>query len=201
MENMTISILIPTLVSRVASFKTITEKINGIINRFSLQDRVFIESYLDNREKSVGFKRNSLLQECKSAYACFVDDDDDIADWFIPKAYNVLASTAADCIKLNGLITVNGKDPRPFVHSAKYTEYATVEGVYVRPPNHLNIIKTEISKKFLFPEKNFGEDTDWAMQLCRSKVIKREAAIGGQHKDKPYYFYKYDTVKSETTGR
>jgi hypothetical protein len=62
--------------------------------------------------------------------------------------------------------------------------------VYYRPPNHLNVIKASIAKQFKFPEKNFGEDMEWSMQIQQSGLLKTEA-----HIDETLYYYIYKTNK------
>ena len=55
---------------------------------------------------------------------------------------------------------------------------------YERYPNHLNCIKASIAKQFKFPEKNHGEDTDWATQIHKSGLLKSEYQI-----DDVIYYY------------
>jgi hypothetical protein len=92
--------------------------------------------------------------------------------------------------KLTGIITFDGQNPKRFEHALKYVEYAEVNGVYVRPPNHLNPIKRNLAIQFQFPCQDFGEDADWAMKVCRSGVLKTEVVISV-----PYYYYLYDPYK------
>ncbi len=182
---MKLSILIPTLKERKASFNFIYDK----LKRLSEGLPVEILTYSDNREKLVGYKRNDLLGKAKGEYVCFVDDDDDVSDNYISKILKA-AEQNPDCIGLIGIITFSGKNPKRFVHSFVHDSYFEKNGVYFRPPNHLNPIKTDIAKKFKFPEKNFGEDTDWAMQICNAGVITSEVEI-----EEPIYFYKFEPNK------
>jgi hypothetical protein len=89
-----------------------------------------------------------------------------------------------DTVQLNGRITTNGLNPKRFEHSIKYTKYAEINGVYQRPPNHLNPIKKELVQDILFKEVNFGEDTDWALRVLATKRIKTEYS----HTNLLYYY-------------
>jgi hypothetical protein len=97
-----------------------------------------------------------------------------------------------DCLSLRGVITFDGHEPKIFEHSIKYSEYRTTANVitYERYPNHLNVIKSSIAKQFTFPEINFGEDTDWATQINKSGLLKKEVYI-----EEIIYYYKYVSNK------
>jgi glycosyltransferase involved in cell wall biosynthesis len=141
-------------------------------------------------ENTIGKKRNALLQFCNGEWACFIDDDDKISEDYLNNAIKILKNENPDCINLKGIITQDGRNPQLFVHELQYKEYFMKNGVYYRPPNHLNIIRTSISKNFKFPENNFGEDKEWAMNVCNSGLIKTQGII-----DNVVYFYNYITNK------
>ena len=87
---------------------------------------------------------------------------------------------------------MDGQMPKYFEHSIKYNEYNTTQNfiTYERYPNHLNVIKREIAVQFKFPEINFGEDTDWATQINKSGLLKKETYI-----DQVLYYYNYISNK------
>lgn len=184
------SILICTIEGREESFDRLCTKLKEQINALGLCDHIEILSYKDVRgEHSVGFKRNKLLAASSGQYTQFLDDDDDIHENFIQMIYEKL-QTKPDCVSLTGIITFNGAHPKTFIHSIQYDHYFEENNTYYRPPNHINAIKHSIAVQFSFPEKNVGEDTDWAMAIARSELIKTEAVI-----ETPYYFYHYDDTK------
>ncbi len=181
------SILICTLTEREESFKKIYNKLQRQIVEHNLNDAVEILFFKDNRENSIGFKRNVLVNMSHAEYICFVDDDDDVHHRYIPMIYEKLLQKP-DCISLVGIMTTNGHNPEKFIHSIKYNQkYCTENGVHLRPPNHLNPIKRSIACQFAFPENNFGEDRHWTLELAASGLLKTEAVI-----EVPYYFYQYD---------
>lgn len=153
---------------------------------FSVQDCTDIEILIYESPLSVGSKRNWLLDHAKGDYVAFVDDDDIVSESYISLVMEGI-NKGVDCCSLMGEITFDGKNPELFEHSIKYKEYRTTTNKikYERFPNHLNAIKASIAKQFRFPEKNHGEDTDWATQIFKSGLIKTEHYI-------PEILYYYD---------
>lgn len=189
MGKVKLSILVCTLEERRAQFDILKEKIEGQLTKHCelLYER-------DNRELSVGAKRNALWDRAKGTYVCFIDDDDDISDDYVELILKALESDP-DCVGLIGIITQPHQQPKTFTHSVNYINY--IQGwQYFRPPNHLNPIKKELIEGIRFAEKNHGEDTDWCMEIVKAERLKTEVMI-----TKPIYFYHFDMGKSATVGR
>jgi len=180
---MKLSILICTIPKR----KNLLDRLLAILSSQLTAD---VEVLLDNSDKdTIGYKRNVLLQRATGRYLCFIDDDDTVSPDYVSKILAGLANSP-DCCSLNGIMTINGTNPKQFVHSIDYSHYFEKGNIYYRPPNHLNVIRADIAKIFRFPEKNRFEDTDWAMQICRSGAIKTEHKIEGI-----IYYYLFVTYK------
>ncbi len=188
------SILICTLEARKDQFNQLFTKLENQIKQAGLQGEIEIMYFKDNRENSIGYKRNKLIDEAQGKYVCFIDDDDNVHEHYIEMIYKKLLQEP-DCVSLHGIITFDGKSPRHFIHSIKYDHYFEKDGIYYRPPNHLNPIKKEIAKQFLFPETNWQEDTNWAMQIAQSGLLQKEAKT-----EIPYYFYHYTDHKKPLTA-
>jgi glycosyltransferase involved in cell wall biosynthesis len=144
---------------------------------------------IDNRDSntSIGQKRNSLLALSKKDYVAFIDDDDLVSEDYISILLNSIQEFP-DCVSLNGIITTDGTDEHKFIHSLKYKMYSENKDLkeYYRPPNHLNCIKSSIAKQVSFIHKNYGEDTDWALELMSKNILKTEKTIS-----QVIYFYQY----------
>lgn len=179
------SILICTLDERADKFNYIYSKLLHQITQLNLNFDIEILFFRDNREYSVGYKRNMLIEKSRGAYICFIDDDDDIHAQYIKMIYRGL-QTNPDCVSLKGIMTTNGKKPQKFIHSIRYRSYAFKNGIFYRPPNHLNPIRRSIAILYKFPEVSMGEDTAWAMQIANGRLIKTEYSI-----NTPYYFYNF----------
>lgn len=184
-ENPLWTILICTLEERAEKFNYIYSKLLHQIHQLNLGAEIEILFFRDNREYTVGYKRNMLLERSRGKYVCFIDDDDDVHTKYIEIIYRAL-QTNPDCVSLTGIMTTNGKKPQKFIHSVRYHSYFFRNGVFYRPPNHLNPIRRSIAILYKFPETSMGEDTAWAMQIVQGRLIKTEYAI-----KIPYYFYNF----------
>ena len=45
---------------------------------------------------------------------------------------------------------------------------------FLRPPNHLNVMKADIAKTVKFRDATNGEDLDWTMKLARTGFLRTE---------------------------
>lgn len=144
----------------------------------------------DNGYYSIGSKRNTLLEWAKGDYLCFFDDDDLPGETYIEEMMNAI-NGGYDCCELIGEITIDGEHPKLFKHFLGCEKYDEIDGVYVRYPNHLNCIKSDIAKQFKFPDFSHGEDTDWATQIHKSGLLKTMYPV-----NKIIYHYKYRSIKN-----
>lgn len=187
-----LSILIPTLKERYNSFANLYSNLHKQVSLLPISEYVEILHISDNREISIGEKRNKLLSMAKGEFSVFIDDDDRVSNLYINNIVNsIINNKDIDCVGFKGIITFDGKNPKEFIHSLKYREYSQNDATYFRPPNHLNPIKSTISKAFKFKEINFGEDTDWAMAICNSGLLKNEYMIESDI----MYYYDYISTK------
>lgn len=144
-------------------------------------DRVEILTEVDDRKILIGKKRNILMRRATGQYVAYVDDDDLVSFDYVRK---ILKATkkSPDCCGMEGIITFRGKYPCKFIHSKKYKHWSQKDGVYYRPPNHLNPIKREIARHFPFPELNKYEDRNYSTRAYSH--LKSEIYIND-----PIYFY------------
>jgi len=177
-----LSILICSIVEREESLNRLMNN----LNKQNIYEDVQILIYTDSKQNSIGTKRNCLINDAKSKYVCFIDDDDAISHNYI-KIIREGCLSDADCISLNGIITFDGQMPKKFVHSIKYKTVLPIlneDGFFTRPPNHLNPIKKTLIENFKFQDINRGEDKDWALRVSESGVLKNEYLT----KDILYYY-------------
>lgn len=69
------SILISTLESRREQFAHIFDRLRAQVRAGDLDAEVEIIFLRDNKENSLGFKRNQLTQQASGRFIAFVDDD------------------------------------------------------------------------------------------------------------------------------
>ena len=183
---MKLSVLICTIVERKTVFNILIAELNKLRDGNS---EIEILSECDNKEMSIGAKRNLLLSKAKGDYVCSIDDDDWIDSEYFIKILQALERDP-DCVQMIGMMNTDGFNQKRFEHSISHFQYFENHDVYYRYPNHLNPIKRGIAIQFKFPEQNFGEDTNWATQIRDSGLLQTEASI-----DKVIYHYRYKSRK------
>jgi cellulose synthase/poly-beta-1,6-N-acetylglucosamine synthase-like glycosyltransferase len=194
-NNKLFSILICTLIERQKQFRFLNNLLNIQLNKYNAHNDVEVISCCDNRQMSVGAKRNKLLDQASGKFIAFIDDDDAVDIDYIKAITTILKENSdIDCIGIKGVYTVEGRNPKLFIHSLKYNSYFEAQGIYYRCPNHLNPIRKECIKNIRFPEQNRGEDTDWALKIRDAGVLKKEVMFD----KKPLYFYRFSPTKTCT---
>jgi hypothetical protein len=188
-----VSLLICSLDERADALASLLSMIETCKSRSSL--RVEVLTSIDNRQATIGSKRQALITQAKGKYSCFIDDDDEIDEDYLKEIGEVLVATPqADCVSMIGVYYKNGRKIKPFTHSIRYNRYdEDFEGFY-RFPNHLNPILTGFCRRVGFVSKNHGEDTEFATKLHSLRLITSEASVR-----KPLYHYKFIEKKPTQT--
>lgn len=183
-----LSILIPSLEERKPKLEQLKAELASQIGKRNVE----VLSLSDNRQMSIGQKRNMLLTQSTGEYVSFVDDDDMVSPDYIEKVLNALTKNP-DCSSLTGEIVFSDGYSRPFIHSLRYTQWIDDhEGkVYYRPPNHLNAVRRAIAVQVGFPPWNSGEDRSFSMGIRH--FLKKEEWIEGV-----IYNYKCNKTFEET---
>lgn len=182
-----LSILICSLHKRFGMLARLLGNLEHQIIESSARDLVEVLVNADGGDKSIGQKRNELLQQAKGQMICFADDDDLLSEYYV---YEILkaAKTNPDAIGINGTIDHGGVVKKWYI--SKDLDYCTrtdSEGLeyFDRYTNHLAPVKREIALQIGFPNINFAEDHDYAKRLHESKLIKTEIIIY-----EPMYHYR-----------
>jgi len=183
---MKLTIAIPTIVGREKQFmKLMTELEYQIL----LRDDVEIISLCDNKEMSIGTKRQKLYEMAKGRWTIQVDDDDSLADDYVEQIIPALANDP-DCIGYVEDCDIDGKKQLSSI-SKTYKEWKTIGNKHERTPYFKVPIKTELCLKAGVTDMRFGEDHDFAKRI--HKMIKTEVYL-----DIPMYYYKRITKRGET---
>lgn len=140
--------------------------------------QVEIVAICDDRQQSVGSKRNMLLARARGEFTAFVDDDDDVHPEYVGLIVNALRNNPrVDCLGISGLVYFRGVRPKKFVHSAQYRHYFSRNGVYYRPPYILNPMRRALAHSVRFEDVSYNEDIDWAMRLADAHVWQHEVMV------------------------
>jgi hypothetical protein len=167
------SVLIPTMTGREQTLSRVLDSLHEKLRRLAPGLRVEVCLEYDNRETSVGSKRQALLQRARGKYVSFIDDDDDITDAYIEDLQACLQG-GHQVMRLRGQM-----GGHPFVHSTEITlnhPMATMDepALFQRPPNHLNPMLADIAKLVSFKDATYGEDLDWTVRLYKTGLLTNE---------------------------
>jgi glycosyltransferase involved in cell wall biosynthesis len=175
-----LSVLTCSLKSRSRVFKRLEDILKKQIFN---TNQVELLASIDNGEKTIGCKRNELLNAAKGQYVVFIDDDDIVSGDYIFKILTALNYNDPDCCGIEGQIISKYQIPRKFTHSIKYRDWYEKNGIYYRCPNHLNPIRRELALSIGFDDISSGEDMSFSMKIL--PLLKTEVFIKGVL----YYYY------------
>ena len=167
-----VTFLIPTIPGRETSLARLTSSIHEKMSRIAPDIRYTIDIGFDNREMSIGSKRQKMIQNSLGKYSAFVDDDDEITDAYIEDMREMIRG-GYQVMRLRGQI-----QQYTFTHSLEYslTSPMAIGEVFVRPPNHLNPMMTDIAKFVPYGNASQGEDLDWTIRMAKTGFLTRQYA-------------------------
>ena len=219
MQQPLLSILIPTVFGRELEYKKLWDRIsylcknlpqyNSINNYGFLQENphdslvgivfgglVSIQTIKDNKEITIGEKRERLYKMSIGLFSWQIDDDDDISDNAIELILEAIKSNSdVDCITFEENCIMNHRYYKSN-HSIKYGGWQGDGSIQLsdgfhfwRTPFYKDVIKTSIAQSVPFHYIRFGEDHQWAIDLYPH--LKTE-----YHIDKELYFYIHNPKES-----
>ena len=165
-----VTFLIPTITGREKSLENLQASIREKMERLAPGVRYKINLAYDNRQMSIGVKRQNLLQAAEGKYFVFIDDDDDLTDAYVEDLVQTIQG-GYHVMRLRGKI-----EPYTFTHSLENSLSSPMArgNVFVRPPNHLNPMMSDVAKLIPFRDAVRGEDLDWAIRLAKSGFLTNE---------------------------
>lgn len=165
-----ISFLVPTIPGREQSLLRLATSIHEKMSRIAPHLKYRIDISFDNREASIGMKRQYLIQNSEGKYSAFIDDDDEITDQYVEDLAETIRGNYP-VMRLRGRI-----DPYTFTHSLENSLNSPMarDDVFLRPPNHLNPMMTDVAKMIHFNDAVRGEDLDWTIRMSKSKFLTHE---------------------------
>lgn len=139
--------------------------------RPQLNRHVRVLTLTDDGDRSIGAKRQTMLETATADYVSFVDDDDLIAPDYCRRILTVLnGADPPDVVGFRLRCFEGGALTGVAVHSYDHARIATPEASksvyrYDRNPNHLNPIRREIALEVGYKPLDTGEDGDYAVRL------------------------------------
>jgi glycosyltransferase involved in cell wall biosynthesis len=191
-NNIKLSILICSVETeeRQGKLKKLVYELHRQISKNYAEEIIEIIIDSDNMIKSVGKKRNDLIEKAEGEYICFVDDDDFISENYLSSILNELNS-GIDIILIGIDHIQNGINQIKIIPSLYIDNLKTNEGVFKTNHFHLCPHKKSIAKSVLFECVNFAEDMMYSQKMVRH--ITNSFLIS-----EPIYIYNDNLEKSLT---
>jgi hypothetical protein len=210
-----LSILIPTVIGREQELDYLLSKISkyapldikanlknnefGYIGtKYDLED-VEVIVVCDNKQNTIGGKREFLYSIANGEYSWQIDDDDDIAPNAIEKILAAIDNNP-DVISFQERVVINGVEYKSNFSSL----YADWDGDgnsilfdgfhFQRTIFYKCVIKTELARKVPFKRIRFGEDHEFAKDL--KPLIDTDFHINEQ-----IYYYTHNSKPEEHNER
>ena len=189
-----LSILIPSIPSRFEShLLPLWKELQRQCSESMYGSRVEILTLTDNKQRSIGAKRQALLNLAQGKYIAFIDDDDVPIPNYIDRTLPELIMGIIDVITFNQHVSINGEMyPLTFKLGHEVNEEPNKEG-FTRPPWHVCFWRRDLVQHCTFPNINYGEDWAWAEQA-------NKCATTSYHIDEFMMTYVYDDNVTEATG-
>jgi len=157
---------------------------------------VEILSLCDNKTRTIGAKRQALLDVSQGAWVSWVDDDDQVSIDYVSEIQRAIEDSQADVITFPIRVTLDGEQDGhvlpAMAHMPKNGEpLAEYKPPYTfRPPHELCAWRAEIARKGRFPDTNIGEDFGWARQVW--PYVRTEHEI-----PRSLYWYRFQSKLAE----
>ena len=188
---MQLSILTPAVPSRIKQLDWLCDKISRLIRDSPVEHLVF----LDNKKRSVGLKRDTLLRMARGKYVAFVDDDDDVSDDYVASILGA-ADKDVDVITFLQEASIDGQ--RGVVEfklgnpneSFQGYECGVNVGITKRNAWHVCAWRRTLAILSKFPDSNYGEDWQFAGPLCQ--IAKTEI-----HIPEILHYYRHNSKTTE----
>lgn len=186
---MRLSILIPSIPSR---FDKLLSTYNQIASMCEGKD-IEVLAFTDNKKRTIGEKRDALVQMSNGKYVMFVDDDDTLLSvdeiyeatlqdvdviTFKQECLNADKSTFVVDFGLGNIIEHNKDDKGNYLDCK-------------RPPFHVCAWHKKY-KEYRFPNVNYGEDWAWVEQFVNYAQTE-------VHIDKVLHKYNFDPKVTEAS--
>jgi hypothetical protein len=162
--NKLLSILIPTILSRKDCFDELVKEFKKQIKPY--ENQIEIISLCDNKEMTIGEKRNKLNAMANGKYVVQWDDD----DWICEDGIDLILggiNKDVDCVTYNAPFNKKGLlEGRTYNYSIKYYDfYDKNTDTFFYSPDQKCVIKKEIVDKVKFKEIRYKEDLEFLYDI------------------------------------
>ena len=189
-----LSILIPSIPSRFESHLfPLWNYLKRLIDESNMSKDIEVLILTDNKQRTIGAKRQALLNLAQGEYIAFLDDDDiPCVNYVVHFLEFIRMFTHYDVVTFKQYVRINGEQfPLTFRFGHEVNEEPNKNG-FTRPPWHVCFWRRDVVQHCTFPDSNYGEDWAWAEQA-------NKCAKTSYHIDEFMMTYVYDENISEAT--
>ena len=163
-----LSLLVPTVGPRCRLLNRLLYSLENQIEAAELTRKIEILLNWDDFQKTIGQKRNELLQAATGRFVCFLDDDDMVHPKYCSLVNDVIETDDYDCIAYKKMrIGVSGQK-HPNFHLCNRENPCDI---------CLMPVRRHIAQQFEFPNISTFEDCTWGNKVQASGLLKREYFI------------------------
>jgi glycosyltransferase involved in cell wall biosynthesis len=191
-----LSILIPGVPTRLVVGSKLVVDLHNQVSKLGAEKQVEIIWLVDSFIRTIGGKRQALIDLAQGEYLAFVDDDDKIAPNYIERLLGAIKQNP-DVITFRQDVTWNGARGTIEFKLNNVDEpfnFADSRAITHRRPWHVCCWKSTIAKQCKFPDLNWGEDVPWVDQA--TPLAKTEV-----HLPEILHIYDHHDFTSESTFR
>lgn len=191
-----LSILIPSVFGQRDRNENINNLSMKVSHQIDEEWSVGFLVYYDNKDMTIGEKREYLYSISNGLYSWQIDSDDDISDNAISLIISAIKSnpevpviTFRESCMMNGIYKSSN-------HSIIYGQWMDNQDGYdfVRSPFYKDVIRTDLAKSIPFPKIRWNEDEQWSYAI-------RHLLTSEIHIDEEIYHYIYnETNHNERYG-
>ncbi len=166
-----LSILIPSIAERLDQLTLLQAELQSQIEKLQAHEAVEILALTDNAsrdfpQRSVGLKRQGLLDLARGHYIAYCDDDDTVSPDYLSFLLEA-ARHGPDVITFLQTAVIEGIPGQiHFSRQHQTDEPWRAHGVAKRRPWHVCAWRRERISDCIFTDKSYGEDRDWVDQAA-----------------------------------
>ena len=184
---MILSVMIPVVPSRVEIAADLFDRIAAQAEGLDVE----VLMLLDNKKRTVGKKREALVQITRGDYVAFVDDDDDVAENYI-KSIVDHAHLKMDVIVFDTLVSINGEPGVICKHDVGNPNEQYNPNGFKRNAWQMHAWRGDLARHTEFRDITNNEDWPWCEQMLKSvtKSVKINEVL---------YHYRYNHETTEAS--
>lgn len=124
---------------------------------------VHVTALWNNGERPLSHVRQSLVDHAVGEYVSFVDDDDELPDYYVSRVLPLL--DGVDYVGWRMQCIMDGIPLKPTFHSLEHKTWYEDGAAYYRDVSHLNPVRLELARLADYTRGDPPEDVSWADQM------------------------------------